>query len=117
MKKSLNMYRQFVDSTDVGMFIAECETGIILMNNRYDSEYLKLEPQDIIGAKCWELHGKVNGNTCSYCPMNAEVELQEKPYHWEFFNPDRNIWLHRVCQAVDWVDGSYLLGCYFGACQ
>lgn len=105
IKKSLNMYRQFVDSTDVGMFIADHDTGVILMNNRYDSEYLKMEPQDIVGVKCWDLHGKLNGNTCSFCPMNVDIDSQERPYHWEFYNPSRNIWLHRVCQAIDWVDG------------
>lgn len=103
------MLRKFTDSTDIGMYISDFETGDLLMVNRSCAELAGMPADQLIGGKCWELVGPPNGEDfCRLCPKNQLLDEEGKPtaaHVWESYNPRFRSWLRVTNQAIRWVDG------------
>lgn len=102
------LFREFVDSAAVGMYVADYYTGEILMVNR-----LFIEPfgsEDVVlGKKCWELLGSEGTQDfCSYCRRKELLDENGQPaaaIQWELYREKEDMLLRVSSQAIHWVDG------------
>lgn len=103
------MLRKFVDASDVGMYVADFETGALLMANKRFADSAGTDEAGILGRKCWEVAGPPDSTGfCPYCPRKKLLDEDGRPAPplvWENYLPHLNVWLRITSQAVPWVDG------------
>ncbi len=58
LRESEGRYRQFIETANDAIFIADADTGIILNANKRAGDLLGIPPEEIIGMHQTQLHSK-----------------------------------------------------------
>jgi len=83
------------------ILVIDPRTYEILFANKFTED---LYGKELIGGNC---HQKLRGinNPCENCPNERLVDLQGKPYHWEYSNPGMNRDFVATDRIIRWPDG------------
>lgn len=102
------MLRKFIDYSHVAMYISDYYTGEILMANRAYCQVVGLDPDTILGKKCYQVNGMGADGFCTFCPRERLLDQNNhpaKPQTWTYFNTRFNLWLRCTNQAIVWSHG------------
>lgn len=108
VRSSAEMMRTFIDSSDVYIYVTDYETGDILMVNRPYAQLFGMEPEELVGRKCWEMGGESKGGFCDFCPRKKLLDAEGRPlpaYRWERLQTVYSRWLRLTNQAIHWPGG------------
>lgn len=105
-----NTFREFIDLSDVGVYVIDYETGEMIMFNRVYENLIGKDADALVGKTCF---GELGYETwCPFCPHDQLVSKDGhigKPVIWENYLPDMGIWLRISSRAIRWVDGRLAL--------
>lgn len=104
---SLHTFREFIDLSDIGIYLVDYYSGKILLgNNLYRRMFGLSEEDDISKVSCFNLMGKPD--FCSFCPKDKLLNARGEPVDpivWERFNPPTQLWLRITSRALRWING------------
>ncbi len=91
-----------LDNTQATVYVCDIDTYEIVFANK---ALKSMVPHEIEGRKCWEALSNFGG-PCPYCKLHDVLKLPVgKPYVWENYNPDFDMWLQMNDSIVQWADG------------
>lgn len=103
---SLKAFRDFIDLSDLGVYLVDYHTGKLIMYNEFYKNLVGLSPQELEASCCFEhLDQK---DFCSYCPKDKLLDENGNPtgpYVWEKYQEKIGKWLSITSRALRWIDG------------
>lgn len=107
LNHSAQAFREFIDLSDVGVYLVDIETGNIIMCNSVYANFIGQQSiPDLIGKRCYNLLGY--GDWCPFCPRDTLAQAGEaarEPVHWENHLEEFGVWLGITTRAIRWIDG------------
>lgn len=103
---SLKAFRDFIDLSDLGVYLVDYETGKLLMYNEFYKNLAKATSKPLEGSCCYEQMGQED--FCSFCPRDKLLDEKGDPtgpYEWEQYLEPVDKWLSITSRALRWVDG------------
>lgn len=103
---SLKAFRDFIDLSDLGVYLVDYHTGKLIMYNEFYKNLVGIAPEELEATRCFEHLGQAD--FCAYCPKSELLDEEGNPtgpYVWEKYQEKIGKWLSITSRALRWVDG------------
>lgn len=107
---SLKAFRDFIDLSDLGVYLVDYETGKLIMYNEFYKNLVGITSKELDGSHCYEHLNQPN--FCPFCPRDKLLDADGNPagpYEWEQYFEDADRWLSITSRALRWVDGRLVI--------
>ena len=107
--RSFAVLKTISDYIDNNIYVNDIETHEVIFINNSLAKSINMNPDDIVGKKCWQVFQKNNDKPCGFCPLkhmiDAEKNIVVPNYSWEFKNTVNNHWYLIKDSIIKWMDG------------
>ena len=107
--RSFAVLKKISDYIDNNIYVNDIETHEVIFINDSLARSINMNPDDIIGKKCWQVFQNGNDKPCDFCPMKHMVDRDKniisQHYTWEFKNTKNNRWYLIKDSIIKWMDG------------
>lgn len=106
LNRTASTFKEFIDLSDVGVYVVDFETGKLIMANRVYEQMLGKTIEEITEYSCFNLMGYQ-----SWCPFCPREKLKKQngdigePIVWENYLAEADMWLQISSRIIRWADG------------